>query len=133
MFSTPTGLPLQELSFGSNEDILRVFQDLDLTKIANVLKTLGEAAAAANVPLGAPPVFMPPPPQQVALTPLGQVPTDSGAILGHPVKHTKDQGHRRKLDLGSEQHANPEHAQWLATKWMNAAKLAELVKTHGAS
>ncbi|KAH7914403.1 hypothetical protein BJ138DRAFT_1143950 [Hygrophoropsis aurantiaca] len=32
---------------------------------------------------------------------------------------------------GPEQHGNPDHAHMLANKWMNASKLAELVKTQG--
>ena len=38
----------------SNDGILHALQDLDVTKIASVLKTLGEAAADANVPTAAP-------------------------------------------------------------------------------
>ena len=47
-FSSAT---VPDLEYASNDDILHALQDLDVTKIASVLKTLREAAAAANVPL----------------------------------------------------------------------------------
>lgn len=138
--SQPTGpypsttFPFSELAFGSNEDVLRALQDLDISKIANVLKTLEEAAAAANVTafIGQPafspiPVNPAPPP-----TPLGQIPTASDAILGIPTKEPSVQGHRRTLNMGlAIEQGDPNHAHILANKWLNAAKLAELVRTQG--
>ena len=50
-FQPPDSLSNTDLNYASNDDILSALQDLDVTKIATVLKTLGEAAAAANVPL----------------------------------------------------------------------------------
>lgn len=125
LFPTPANIPFSELNFASNDDVLRALQALDMSKITNVLKTLGEAAAAVN---GSPAVHPPP-------TPLGQVPAASGAILGLP---SEGQGapahHRRTIDMslpGTEHHTSPDHAYLLANKWLNAAKLAELVKTEG--
>lgn len=156
LFPTPMGVPLNELANGSNEDILRALQDLDMSKIANVLKTLGEAAAAANVPhhpqyqpafLGGPSTHnltAPPPP------PLNQVPSTAGDILLHStsvdpklphqmgaqqvLQQPARQAHNRVLDMslpGPEQQISADHAWILANKWLNAAKLAEMVKTQG--
>jgi hypothetical protein len=149
LFSTPMGVPLNDLAFGSNEDILRALQDLDMAKIANVLKTLGEAAAAANVqnPHNSqvhPPGFLGGPLSSAATQdlqapppPLNQVPSTAGDILtsansGEP-KQTKPTRNRVDMSLlGPEQHANTgDHAYLLANKWMNAGKLAEMVKSQG--
>lgn len=131
------GLPFPDLSFGSNEDVLRTLQDLDIAKIANVLKTLGEAAAAANVPslppYPPPPMFYPmtTPPQQ--LTPVSQNPAPSNAILGIPPKKSTTARPAEMTPAVPEQPGNPEHAELLATRWLGASKLAELVQTEGLS
>lgn len=130
MFPTPAGAPFSELAFGSNEDVLRALQALDMSKITNVLKTLGEAAAAANNNgqgfAG----------EQIQSTPLGQVPVASGAILGFASQEPNTStGHRRTLDMtlpGTEHHTRADHAYLLANKWLNAGKLSELVRTEGA-
>ena len=44
------GVPFSQLAFGSNEDVLRALQELDITKTASVLKTLGDAVANTNTP-----------------------------------------------------------------------------------
>ena len=131
------GVPLNDLALASNEDILRALQDLDMTKIASVLKTLGEAAAshlhARQDILG------PPPPNQI--------PTTAGDILNTNAVESKQQekdqgstqgrpGRNRVLDMslpGPELHMNTDHAYMLAHKWMNPSKLTELVKTEGKS
>jgi predicted nucleic acid-binding Zn ribbon protein len=144
------GVPLNDLTSGSNEDILRNMQDLDLDmgKIANVLRTLSEAAAAANANnvkqsqqqhqagfLGgqaSSTTAIPPPPA------LNQVPSTAGDILtsassGEP-KQTKPTHNRVDMSLPApaEQNANSaDHAYLLANKWMNAGKLAEMVKSQG--
>lgn len=141
-----TLFPLPDLAFTSPEDILRAIQyqdlDIDMSKIANVLKTLGEAAAAASVQshsqtqtAGAVPA--PPPP------PLNQVPSTAGDILisagsGEP-KQVKPS--RNAIDMsavtaggvGVGQEVNVDHSYLLANKWMNAGKLAEMVKHQGKS
>ncbi|OAX44502.1 hypothetical protein K503DRAFT_764917 [Rhizopogon vinicolor AM-OR11-026] len=131
------GFPLPDFQFASNDEIIRALQDLDVSKLAGVLKTLGDAAAAANVPmnipgfvpppLGHPNMHPPPPPQLV-----GQPPSTSGIILNTAPKSTRA-SHKRVLDMSlpGPDHGDPDHAHMLANKWMNAAKLAELVKTHG--
>lgn len=126
------GVPFSQLAFGSNEDVLRALQELDITKIASVLKTLGDAAANANGPKFAPqvnamPSEQPPPPA------VWQVPATSNVILGIPPKPSTS-GNKNLLNMslpGNEQHSNPDHAYLLANKWLNATKLAELVRDEG--
>jgi hypothetical protein len=127
------GVPFSQLAFGSNEDVLRALQELDITKIASVLKTLGDATANANAPKFAPQVnaipseLQPPPPA------VWQVPATSNVILGIPPKPSTS-GSKKILNMslpGNEQHTNPDHAYLLANKWLNATKLAELVRDEG--
>jgi hypothetical protein len=130
------GFPLPDFQFASNDEILRALQDLDVSKLAGVLKTLGDAAAAANVPMSIPSDFVPPPPGHHNMHPppppqlMG--PSTSGAILNTTPKSTKT-SHKRVLDMSlpGPDHGDPDHAFMLANKWMNATKLAELVKTQG--
>ncbi|KAG5653024.1 hypothetical protein H0H81_002646 [Sphagnurus paluster] len=128
VFPPQTSLPFSELTFGSNEDVLRALQALDMSKINNVLKTLGDAASASSEPGSA---GLP------TLTPLGQVPVPSGAIMGLGQAAEAAEAamhHRRVLQLHlppTEQHTTPDHAYILANRWMNAQKLAEMVKTEG--
>jgi len=123
----PPTLPVSEMSFGSAEDILRMLQDIDISKIANVLKTLTDAAAAANVSLGPQSTFVQP--QSTQGFPLGRIPLASDAIMAQPGSHIADQ--QSNVPSSSGQGVNKDHAQLLSTKWMNASKLAELVKTQG--
>lgn len=125
-----------ELAFGSNEDLLRALQDLDMSKIASVLKTLGEAASA-NGPTFAPQLgFMPSQLDQLPpAPPVKQVAAASNSILGIPPTATST-SHRRTINMnlsGNDQHANPDHAHLLANKWLNASKLAELVRDEGTA
>ena len=122
---------LSQLAFGSNEDVLRALQELDITKIVSTLKTLGDAAANANAPkfaqVNAMPSEQPPPPA------VWQVPATSNVILGIPPKPSTS-GNKNLLNMslpGNEQHTNPDHAYLLANKWLNATKLAELVRDEG--
>lgn len=133
MLSMPPSLPFSDLSFGSNEDVLRALQELDMSKIANVLKTLGEAAAAANVPLSGQPLTAGP--SLPVPTRLGQVPVAASDILEHSTRQPTATHHRRTLDMNlpsTDPHTNPDHAHILANKWLNASKLADLVRTEGA-
>ena len=119
------------LDYGSNDDILRALQDLDVTKIATVLKTLGEAAAAANVPLTSLPSTL------LQRQHLG-VPMDS--TLSNPTAIAASsaprvlQHDRRLADTSMRQESlePSDHARILATKWLSATKLAELSKTQGS-
>ncbi|KAI0677225.1 hypothetical protein C8Q78DRAFT_959833 [Trametes maxima] len=132
MFPDPAAL-LPDLNFASSEDLLRSLQEFDISKVVTVLKTLGEAAAAANVQLNVPPLFVPGP-QPPAPPPVQQQPVRSDAILGRPQKQKKSRGVGPAPEDGPPaplQHDNPEHAHMLANVWMNASKLAELVRTEG--
>lgn len=121
---TPTQMHLQpDVNRESNELVLRALQDFDISKIANVLKTLGEAAAAANIPFGAPPDVSAEP------TPLCQIPVSSKHILEAPENQASGSGTSAPAE---EQYTSSEHAHLLANKWLNANKLNELVKTQGA-
>ncbi|KAI1796071.1 hypothetical protein LXA43DRAFT_988199 [Ganoderma leucocontextum] len=124
---------LPDLNVASSEDLLRSLQEFDISKVVTVLKTLGEAAAAANVHLNGPPMFVPvpPPPMQQQ-----QQPVRSEAILGRPPKQKKGRNGPGASGSGSVEAAPPqpdnsEHAHMLANVWMNASKLAEMVRTEG--
>jgi len=137
VFSAPGvggGGAFSELAFGSNDDLLRALQDLDMSKIANVLKSLGDASANQSTftpQLG----FMPSQLLQPPQASMSQVATTSHAILGVPMKQTlMSASHKRTINMslpGNEQHMNPDHAYILANKWLNAGKLAELVRDEG--
>ena len=127
------GVPFSQLAFGSNEDVLRALQELDITKIASVLKTLGDAAANANAPKFVPQVNAMPSELQPPPSAVWQVPATSNVILGIPPKPSAS-GNKILLNMslpGNEQHTNPDHAYLLANKWLNATKLAELVRDEG--
>ncbi|KAJ7129498.1 hypothetical protein C8R44DRAFT_614346 [Mycena epipterygia] len=116
--------PFPDLAFGSNEDVLRALQDLDLSKIAGVLKTLSDAADSANVPLTGP------------IPSSSTRPAGSSSLSGGSQTIPKHKKHRRTLDMtlpssSSEPQTDADHAHLLATKWMGPTKLAELVKTEG--
>jgi hypothetical protein len=125
--------PLVPLSEMSNEDILRALQDLDIHKITTVLKTLNDAASAANISLTPQPVYMqqslPHGSQMHAPALLAPVPTPSTA-LRTPQLQNKNQW-KPDMALHGPQHVNRNHAELLSTKWLTANKLAELVKTEG--
>lgn len=127
----------------TNEDILRAIQELDLTKLAAVLKAFGDAASVGSVPFNLASCLSP----QHAVPyytggpnePSGsQVPAFSSAILGQPPKNppkflaaTKKRSTAVTMPVLTT-NQNPEHAHILATRWMNASKLAEMVKETGS-
>lgn len=131
MFPDFGSLALPDLANASNDDILRGLQNLDMEKIANLVKSLGEMA---NITLSAPPSFVhnPAPPGP---TPVRQVPARSDAILGRQLKQPKSgQAKQAKVlpaNIPPEEDANPEHAHLLANTWMNATKLAEVARKEG--
>ncbi|KAI0284296.1 hypothetical protein BGY98DRAFT_948850 [Russula aff. rugulosa BPL654] len=119
-----------DLNYASNDDILLALQDLDVTKIATVLKTLGEAAAAANVPLNItslPSTLLQRP---HAATPIDPTLSNSTAVAERSAPQVP-QHHRRLVDTPQELLEQSDHAILLATKWLNPQKLAELAKTQG--
>ena len=122
----------------SSEDLLRTLQEIDISKIASVLKTLGDAAAVSNAQLNIPSVFVPVPPPPGPPS-VRQRPVRSDKILGHPPRQSKGANKRPPLPPGLAttppepgDEGNPDHAHMLANVWMNAAKLSELVKKQGA-
>ncbi|THH11684.1 hypothetical protein EW146_g7959 [Bondarzewia mesenterica] len=125
-----------DLSFGSNDDILRAEQDLDLSKLANVLKTLEEAAAAAHMPFFDS-LLPPQPTRHSGLPPVDQTPSPLNVILGvlpKPPAKMPRCSRITNIQLSSTDLSdNPEHAHLLANKWLNPNKLAELVQTEGLS
>jgi hypothetical protein len=117
------------LEYASSDDILRALQDLDVTKVASVLKTLGEAAAAANIPLTSLPSTLLQRPQPT---------TSIDATTSNPdiVESTAQRvlQHRRRLvDVNTHQEPfeHSDYAELLATKWLGASKLAELARSQG--
>lgn len=123
-------LSLPELASHANDEIMRTLQGVDLAKLQGVLQVLGDAAAAAEQPsdvLHVSPGFqgMPPPP---TLPPTKQNPAPSHTILGQPSKNNEP-----PPPPDWQQFANPVHAELLATKWMNTAKLKEMAQTEGPS
>jgi len=126
------GIPLSDIPFGSNEDVLRTLQELDISKIADVLKALGDAAAAANLPSLPEPALYP-----VNVTSLQQ-PSMNG-FSSHsnpppiPSQKLSHVGFSNTVPIAQEQYVNPEHADLLCTRWLNAAKLAELAQNEGCS
>ncbi|KAH8094917.1 hypothetical protein BXZ70DRAFT_344152 [Cristinia sonorae] len=130
------GLSLADLTSASSEELLRTLQDIDISKIATVLKSLGDAAAANNAHLNIPPSYLPVAPP--GPPPVRQRPVKSDIILGRPPKPSKGPSKRPPLppslstkppEPGDE--GNPDHAHMLANVWMNAAKLADMVKKEG--
>lgn len=126
-FST---VAIPDLEYASNEDILRALQDLDVTKIATVLKTLGEAAAAANIPLTSLSSIIPQRPP--ATSPSSSTPSDLVVASERPTRRVS-QHHRRRANVSPRQEplAHSDHADLLSTKWLSANKLAELARTQG--
>ncbi|KAJ7498752.1 hypothetical protein FB451DRAFT_1015939 [Mycena latifolia] len=133
LFPTVNDPSFSDLNFGSNEDVLRALQDLDVSKIAGVLKALSDAADAANIPLTGLPT------SSSLVRPAPPVPSSvSGGSERIPRQEgiPKKSKQRRAPDVTlPSSSSNPEtrsgHELLLATKWMGPSKLAELVKSEG--
>jgi hypothetical protein len=131
LFAPPGGAAFSELSFGSNEDLLRALQDLDMSKIANVLKTIGDASnpQPANGVSFAPQLgFMPSQLEQVQPTNPRPASASSNTIIGAPEPPRLQ---KQTFPAVPGQHGNPDHAHLLANKWLTASKLTELVAQEG--
>jgi hypothetical protein len=127
----------------SSEELLRTLQDMDISKLATVLKTLSDAGVPT--PSNGPPNILPsfvPPPAPPGPPPVNQVSAKSVAILGRHPKQAKESGQSTRslpppthmlLPTRPPEEDNPDHAHMLANVWMNASKLAEMVRTHGMS
>ncbi|KAL0953669.1 hypothetical protein HGRIS_004867 [Hohenbuehelia grisea] len=109
------GMPFSELTFGSNEDVLRAIQDLDVSKLANVLKTIGEASG------------------ETSAGPSGGL----HAGLSLPARSQRmgtKKASKHVIAAASQavaHNTHPDHAHMLANKWLSATKLADLVKSEG--
>ncbi|KAI0340763.1 hypothetical protein BDW22DRAFT_1430434 [Trametopsis cervina] len=137
LFNGSDGLP--DLSMLSSEYFLQTLQNLDISQLASVLKTLGDTGASFVLPsLHIPPSFIaaPPPPGP---PPVKQSSAKSAAILGRNPKQVKASGQSTRslpaptlpVPAVAPDEGNPEHAHMLANVWMNASKLAQMVETQG--
>ncbi|KAJ7284153.1 hypothetical protein C8J57DRAFT_1054674 [Mycena rebaudengoi] len=100
----PTPVPFTDIAFGSNEDVLRALQQLDLSNVAGVLNGVPSAPTVSDL--------------------LGD---------NAPSKHLKHRRtlDMSLAEPSSTQQTTPAHAHLIATKWMTPPKLAELVKSEG--
>ncbi|KAG5716686.1 DNA-binding protein REB1 [Termitomyces sp. T112] len=129
LFPTGGSLSLSELNFGSNDDVLRALQALDMSKITSVLRNISEGPAGADDStmthspnLQGPPPLVNDPPMSMPILPMGQVQVsipDHRRMLGLPTYSVEQQGD------------SPNHSYLLANKWLSASKLADLVRTEG--
>jgi len=119
----PMEIPLPDFAYGSNEDILRAIQGLDMSKLGDTVKTLTEASEPADSP------SFPGALQAQQSQPL----SDQAAVASGISKQSSVRAKpKRTLDMtlpGPE--ANEDHAHLLANKWLSTSKLATLVKTQG--
>ena len=117
---------LDGLDATSNEDLVRAIQVLDVKKLADALRALGDAGSAnhfldptqlaqvqANV-------------NSITFAQASQVPPPSAMILAHPTVVLHQVGPNKLVPSVSD-----EHARMLATKWLSTSKLAQLTKTIG--
>lgn len=119
---------LADFSNASNEDILRAIQELDRDKMAEAIRILGEAAgqssSSAMLPQGHPQIAHQHHPHHFAHA--------GPSSLLAPPKKVPDKNKKRTLDMSlADSVPTTPHAELLATKWMNAGKLAEMVRTEG--
>lgn len=147
----PGSQVFNDLQFGSNDDILRALQSADVSKLTSGLRgnidpTLSAFAppnpnSAFAVP-GAAPATAPTAPPSLVAPPIGQAPTGSSTILKVPSKNRPAiaaGGKAASRSTSSSSSATPSgrgnddspHADILATKWLNARKLKEMVDTEG--
>lgn len=122
-----------------NEDLVRALQELDVAKLSAMLKGLGDAAAQLQG-LSAFPSIM-------TDGGAGQVPVSSSALLGHRPKNTSNRDASANqpeakqpqrstavtmpVPLLHPADQNLNHAHVLATRWMSAGKLAQMVRDEG--
>lgn len=110
----------------SNEDILRALQGLDMTRFAGALNSLtsenptvtpANAQSSEAGPSG--------------VTGMGLANTSQPAAGPSSSSGNKPRPRKVVVPQPGSQIVNPEHADILATHWLNPAKLAELVKEQG--
>ncbi|KAG6880353.1 hypothetical protein C0992_007764 [Termitomyces sp. T32_za158] len=115
LFPTGANLSLSELNFGSNDDVLRALQALDMSKITSVLRNISEGPAGADDST----MTQPAPNVQAPLShvqpPLMSAPMLATGQVQVPIPD------KRMLGLHTsivEQEGNPNHAHLLANKWL---------------
>ncbi|KAF9076827.1 hypothetical protein BDP27DRAFT_1312657 [Rhodocollybia butyracea] len=123
----------------TSEAVLRALQDIDISKIAEVLKVLGDSSHSAINPLdplaslsGVLPTMNAAIISQLMQQdppPVGQVPVSAGKILNTKPTETAT-GPTYNHDV-IENYNTTEDAHMLATKWLPSNKLAELARTRG--
>lgn len=122
MFNQEGDLPM----LGSNDDILRAFQGFDMTKFAGALKSYSEALATENAASGHPQSGEPGP------STVGVASTSAGSAVDAPSgSASRPRAKKIVAPQPTGQVVNTEHADILATHWLNPAKLAGLVKEQG--
>ena len=111
---------------GSNEDILHALQGFDMTKFAGALKSYSEALATENAAAGHPQSNEPGP-----STVNGGSTSTGPATNGSSASTSRARAKKIVAPQPTGQVVNSEHADILATHWLNPAKLAGLVKEQG--
>lgn len=116
-----------ELSMlGSNEDILRALQGFDMSKFAGALRSYSEAMATENSAPGHTQSNEP------GSSAVGGGSTNAGpANNASSASGSRSRGKKIVAPQPTGQVVNSEHADILATHWLNPAKLAGLVKEQG--
>lgn len=141
-------LPPGFLVNASSEDLMNAVQSADFSKIANVLRTLGDAATAANLDFSSIPPHPHPhaAPAPPPIPPLAQKSAPSNAIRGVPSQASSSgQAGPTTRDSRSGSRAQSkritnfelpapdisENQQILASKWLSSQKLTEMAKNEG--
>ncbi|KAF6762096.1 nucleolar protein [Ephemerocybe angulata] len=127
MAPDPNSFPasmLNDLTYGTNDDVLHAMQNVDMSKMPGVMKTFGSAGPSMDVSAFAPPPSFAPLPHAPP-PPVGQLPAGSMTILNVP--KTTVARHTAVPASSSDDQTNSNHAHILSTKWLNARKLAEMV------
>lgn len=108
----------------SNEDILRALQGFDMSKFAGALKSYTDSLASEHS-TAAQSQSSQAGPSRLAGAAL-PIAAQSPSVAGQ-----KSRSRKIVAPQPGSQVVNPEHADILATHWLNPAKLAELVKEQG--
>ncbi|CAE6455851.1 unnamed protein product [Rhizoctonia solani] len=113
-------------SLGSNEELLRALQGFDLSKLTGVFK-YPESMATEN----AVPTHQASEPGPSGLGNIAQPDLSQPVVGSVGTSGSKPRQKKIVAPQPGSQMVNPEHADILATHWLNPAKLAELVKEQG--
>jgi hypothetical protein len=125
-FNQDVDLPM----LSSNEDIIRALQGFDMSKFAGALKSYTDSLASGH-PAPAQPHSQPS--EAGSSRVLGTGLPNNAQPASAPSGSSGQKTRTRKIvaPQPGSQVVNPEHADILATHWLNPAKLAELVKEQG--